>query len=358
MRASGTRLGQDWRRFRPPLWRGRVERRLSHVGAAPGRMGRKARHAGGAQRRVIGTRRHRLHQFAWHRNAEQRSLGESGGHEHFRSDDALQLDQGGDRPHIGCRRRIGGGDLRTRHPQWNDAGRRPDDPSRPDSDGALHKRESAFAAEACAQQFFRLRRHELQFDFWPRGMKLPGYVAGIGVLGPGLHNWPQAAAVLSGRQPYAAEPTVLPIPSMLPPAERRRTGRVVKLALGVALEATARADADPAQMPSVFSSSGGDGHICHEICQALALSTREVSPTRFSNSVHNVAAGYWSIATGSMTESNVLCAFDASFVAGPLDVLSPNSLRSHFLLLLSYPTAYSPPLHPTPPLSPSLGVSS
>ena len=27
----------------------------------------------------------------------------------------------------------------------------------------------------------------------------------------------------------------------------------------------------PNELPSVFSSSGGDGHICHELCQALAL---------------------------------------------------------------------------------------
>jgi hypothetical protein len=188
-------------------------------------------------------------------------------------------------------------------------------------------------------------------------MKLPGYVAGIGVLGPGLLNWPQAAAVLSGRQPYAAEPTVLPIPSMLPPAERRRTGRVVKLALGVALEATARADADPAPMPSVFSSSGGDGHICHEICQALALSTREVSPTRFSNSVHNVAAGYWSIATGSMAESNALCAFDASFVAGLLDAMTRIAVDRQRVLFVAYDTEYPPPLHAKRPIPDALGIA-
>jgi hypothetical protein len=197
----------------------------------------------------------------------------------------------------------------------------------------------------------------LQFDFRLRWMMLPGYVGGIGVLGPGLHNWPQAAAVLSGKQPYAAEPTVLPNPSMLPPAERRRTGRVVKLALGVALEATARADADPAQMPSVFSSSGGDGHICHEICQALALSTREVSPTRFSNSVHNVAAGYWSIATGSMTESNAVCAFDASFAAGLLDAMTQVTVDRQTVLFVAYDTEYPPPLHAKRPIPDAMGIA-
>jgi hypothetical protein len=188
-------------------------------------------------------------------------------------------------------------------------------------------------------------------------MRLSAYISGIGVLGPGLANWPQTAAVLSGKQPYLPAPTVLPVPAMLPPAERRRTGRVVKLAMAVALEASSSADADPAQMPSVFSSSGGDGHICHEICQALALSTREVSPTRFSNSVHNVAAGYWSIATGSMAAANVLCAFDASFVAGLLEALTQATVDRESVLLVAYDTEYPPPLHAKRPIPDALGVA-
>ena len=187
-------------------------------------------------------------------------------------------------------------------------------------------------------------------------MKLSGYIGGIGVLGPGLNNWPHAAAVLSGARPYLPAATVLPVPSMLPPAERRRTGRVVKLAIAVALEATTSAGADPAQMPSVFSSSGSDGHICHEICQALALPAREVSPTRFSNSVHNVAAGYWSIATGSMTESNVLCAFDASFFAGLLDAMTQIA-DGQPVLFVAYDTEYPPPLHAKRPIPDALGVA-
>ncbi len=188
-------------------------------------------------------------------------------------------------------------------------------------------------------------------------MKLSGYVGGIGVLGPGLQNWPRAAAVLLGQQAYVTAPTVLPVPTMLPPAERRRTGRVVKLALAVAWEAASHAAADPAQMPSVFSSSGSDGHICHEICLALALPTREVSPTRFSNSVHNVAAGYWSIATGSMTESNVLCAFDASFVAGLLDAMTQITVDRQAVLFVAYDSEYPPPLHAKRPIPDALGVA-
>jgi hypothetical protein len=188
-------------------------------------------------------------------------------------------------------------------------------------------------------------------------MSLSAYISGIGVLGPGLNNWPQCAAVLSGKQSYLSAPTILPIPEILPPAERRRTGRVVKLALAVSLEAASHGAADPLKMPSVFSSSGSDGHICHEICQALAMPSREVSPTRFSNSVHNVAAGYWSIATGSKSEANVICAFDASFVAGLLDALTQVVVDQQTILLVTYDTEYPPPLHAKRPIPDALGIA-
>jgi len=188
-------------------------------------------------------------------------------------------------------------------------------------------------------------------------MTLSVYVDGIGVLGPGLPNWPGAADVLLGRQPYRFAAAVLPVPAILPAAERRRSGRVVKLALAVASEATTQAAADPAKLASVFSSSGGDGHNCHEICQALSVAGREISPTRFSNSVHNAAAGYWSIATGAVAESNVLCAFDASFAAGMLESLAQVAVDREPVLMVAYDTEYPQPLHAKRPMPDAFGVA-
>jgi hypothetical protein len=188
-------------------------------------------------------------------------------------------------------------------------------------------------------------------------MRLSAYVGGLGVLGPGLADWPEAAAVLSGRQAYRPAAAVLPVPTMLPAAERRRVGRVVKLALAIALEATSQAGENPAELASVFSSSGGDGHNCHELCQALSLAGREISPTRFANSVHNAAAGYWSIGTGAMAESNVLCAFDASFTAGLLEALTQVAVDEVSVLLVAYDSEYPQPLHAKRPIPDAFGVA-
>lgn len=176
-------------------------------------------------------------------------------------------------------------------------------------------------------------------------MTLSAYVSGVGVLGPGMASWDEAVSIMTGRASYSPARTVLLVPGLLPPAERRRTGRVVKLALAVAVEATTRAAVDPAQLASVFSSSGGDGDNCHELCQALALEGREISPTKFANSVHNAAAGYWSIATGAKMESSVLCAFDASFGAGLLEAMTYVNVDGEAVLLVAYDTEYPEPIH-------------
>ncbi|MDP3616451.1 MAG: beta-ketoacyl synthase chain length factor, partial [Rhodoferax sp.] len=128
-------------------------------------------------------------------------------------------------------------------------------------------------------------------------MMLTAYIEGIGLLGPGLNDWPGAQAVLAGRQPYLPQKTLLPSPTLLPAAERRRSGAIVKLTLATGLEAIAAAGLAAVSLPSVFSSSGGDGENCHAICEMLASQDRQISPTRFHNSVHNTASGYWSIAT-------------------------------------------------------------
>lgn len=188
-------------------------------------------------------------------------------------------------------------------------------------------------------------------------MKLSAFIDGVGLLGPGFNNWSHGADVLSEISAYSPSLTALPTPVLLPATERRRSGRVVKLALAVALEATERAQRNPGDLASVFASSGGDGHNCHELCQALALSTREVSPTRFSNSVHNAAAGYWSIATGATLESSVLCAHDASFGAGLLEALTQVVVDRMAVLFVSYDTDYPPPLRAKRPVPDAFGLA-
>lgn len=188
-------------------------------------------------------------------------------------------------------------------------------------------------------------------------MTLTAYIEGIGLLGPGLPDWPGSQAVLCGQALYQPQKTILPCPGLLPAAERRRSGAIVKLTLATGLEAIAAAGGDAASLPTVFSSSGGDGENCHAICEMLASNDRQISPTRFHNSVHNAAAGYWSIATGAMASSSVLCAFDACFGAGLLETLTQVVVNHTRSVLLACDTAYPEPLYSARPIPDSFGIA-
>lgn len=176
---------------------------------------------------------------------------------------------------------------------------------------------------------------------------LTAVIEGIGLIGPGLDGWAKAQAILRGEVPFVMQPATIPAPTVLPPAERRRTGTVVKLALGAGLAAIEHAGLDAAQLATVFASSGADGDNCHAICEALASSDRLISPTRFHNSVHNAPAGYWGIATGATAPATVLCAYDASLGAGLLEAVSMAALDGVTCVLIAYDTAYPEPLHST-----------
>jgi len=101
----------------------------------------------------------------------------------------------------------------------------------------------------------------------------------------------------------------------------------------------------------------GDGQNCHEICEVLATAERELSPTRFHNSVHNAPAGYWGIATGATAAANSLCAHDASFGAGLLEALCQVAVDHTPVLLIAYDASYPEPMRSVRPIPDAFGVA-
>ena len=189
-------------------------------------------------------------------------------------------------------------------------------------------------------------------------MTLAATVEGIGLVGPGLAGWSASCAVLAAGAAYAPSPTVIPMPEALPATERRRSGKTVRLALAAGLEAARMAGREARGLAAIFASSGGESENCHAICEALAGADRLISPTRFHNSVHNAAAGYWGIATGAMAPSDAIAAYDASFAAGLLEALVRlASDPAQPVLLIAYDTPYPQPLHATRPITDSFAVA-
>jgi hypothetical protein len=183
------------------------------------------------------------------------------------------------------------------------------------------------------------------------------FVEGIGLLGPGLDGWLASREVLAGNAVYIAAPTNLRASDMLPAAERRRAGVPIKLALTVGQEAFTLAGRDTRTAATVFTSSGGDNDNVHAINGILVTAPREVSPTRFHNSVHNAAAGYWCIAAGTHEPSTSLCAHDASFAAGLLESATQVTVDDSVVVLIAYDHPYPEPLHAVRPITAAFGMA-
>lgn len=168
------------------------------------------------------------------------------------------------------------------------------------------------------------------------------FVDSIGIVAPGLISWEMSRAVL--KRDAAYDPAQL-YPSkfdILPAVERRRSSATVRIALTAAQQALMDSDLSPDMMATVFSSSGGDGEVQDQIFRSLSSLPCDVSPTRFHNSVHNAAAGYWGIATKSQMPSTSLCAYDHSFAAGLLEA-AIQLQEFPAVLLIAFDLPFPPP---------------
>jgi hypothetical protein len=183
------------------------------------------------------------------------------------------------------------------------------------------------------------------------------FVDGIGLVGPGLEGWSASRAVLAGDAHYEARPVLPPSVDLLPSAERRRAGLTVRLAIAAGIEALTRAGRDTTDMAMVFTASGGDGDTIHDILSVLATEQREVSPTRFHNSVHNTPSGYWAVATGSRAPSTSLSAYDGSFIAGLLEATVQAIAQNRPVTLIAYDVPYPEPLHAARPIVSAFGIA-
>ena len=141
-------------------------------------------------------------------------------------------------------------------------------------------------------------------------------VAGVGVYAPGLPDWRRAAAVLRGEEAL-----------------------------------------DPALLPAVFSSTQGDIEITDYMCSTLATAPHELSPTKFHNSVHNAAVGYWSIATGCRAPSTALSAWIRSVGAGLLEAALQVADSAAPVLLVAYDAAATSALRSVVPFDCGFAVA-
>lgn len=134
-------------------------------------------------------------------------------------------------------------------------------------------------------------------------------IAGLGVWSPVFSDW---STFRAGLESGEWSPSAGLQPELIPPRERRRAPQLVKMAIEVMDQACKMAAISPTDAAVVFSSAMGDMQITDYLCRTLAEPPKLVSPTRFHNSVHNAAPGYWSITTGAFTPATAVSAHEHS----------------------------------------------
>jgi hypothetical protein len=149
----------------------------------------------------------------------------------------------------------------------------------------------------------------------------PVAIAGIAFWHSRLPGWDVARRVFRA-EIEAPAPSARPAPTLLAPTERRRAPDTVAIALEVATKACEAAGCAPADIASVFASTHGDLAISDYMCATLVETPTLISPVKFHNSVHNAAAGYWSIGTGNYAPYTAISAYEHTFAAGLIEAAS------------------------------------
>lgn len=123
--------------------------------------------------------------------------------------------------------------------------------------------------------------------------------------------------------------------SILPAMVRRRTSMATKMAIS-ALDQACNQAALEKELPVIFTSSVGEMAVTDTLCRAISTVNYPLSPTLFHNSVHNTAAGYWSMAVKSMAPMQSMAGMSDSFAMGLLEAACQLQNGAEQLLLVSY----------------------
>ena len=181
-------------------------------------------------------------------------------------------------------------------------------------------------------------------------------ISGIGVRGPGLVNWPSTAALLDDSRQYD-DRVAVPTSAALLGSMHRRASTATRLAVGASFEAMAMSGSGQGKISTVFASANGSGAETVQILEGLSEPGMGVSPTKFHNSVHNAAVGYWCISMESRRPSTSIACHNFSFSAGLLKAAAQVVVEAEPVLFCAFDTAFPEPLNRARPVYGSVAVA-
>ena len=170
-------------------------------------------------------------------------------------------------------------------------------------------------------------------------------IIGLGTWGVGFESWSALRPLLKTGADVRPEGSHAPAPQLIPPRERRRAPLAVRLAVEVADQTCRDAGVDPAATASIFAMGNGDSSITDYLCRTLLGDDKPVSPTKFHNSVHNAASGYWSISVGCRAPANAISALQHTVPVGLLEAAVQCTTEQRPVLLVAFDVPTPAPLH-------------
>ena len=144
------------------------------------------------------------------------------------------------------------------------------------------------------------------------------------------------------RAGVAAETAASPNVSFIPPLERRRLTGVERAALSVAWQVRPEGE-----VPVVFASRWGEIGVTLKLMEQFHAE-HEMSPARFSASVHNAAPGAFSLLTRNHAPYTAIAARERSLEAGLLEALVQGAVVFVFAEEAT-PAFYAPEFGPLQP---------
>lgn len=170
-------------------------------------------------------------------------------------------------------------------------------------------------------------------------------IVSIGTWGSHFEDWDALKSLLLGSD-TPTDKLKGPKPQVIPANERRRAPLPVRLAVESSWQATQEIDLDPNELTCVFVSGLGDTDLTDYMCKVLASENKELSPTKFHNSVHNAPAGYWTISTKSMGAANSIAGFEQSVSLTLMEALIQCEVEKTPILVTLYDAPVSTVLRP------------
>lgn len=169
-----------------------------------------------------------------------------------------------------------------------------------------------------------------------QSLQKPLYIEAVSLYGPGMPSWSEAKPLFSQPEVFCDE-TLAPMQSkFLVSGVKRRTTQHMHVAIYAAERALEEYDGDNENIELVFATSEGDLNIAHDICYALTLEDKPVSPQKFQNVILNAAVGHFGIITKNIASASSVTGATNSLAIGLLHSYASSMAEETPVLFVAY----------------------